>query len=106
MAQKWSKSWILSAASAAACTFLALDCDVENDVGRGAEVTCFKADFGIPGNIDGGSLGRLPPLTDTHSQLKFVSEIYIYLLSVANFHFHSALQISILLSPKDHEGRI
>ena len=52
MAQKWSKSWILSTASLAACTFLALDSDVDD--GRGAEVTCFKTDFGIPGNLDGG----------------------------------------------------
>ena len=94
MAQKWSKSWILSAASAAACTFLALDCDVENDVGRGAEVTCFKADFDIPGNIEGGSLGHLPPLIDTHSQLKCVSQIYIsfkrlklsFSFGIANIH--------------------
>ena len=27
--------------------------DVEDDVGREAEVTCFKADFGTPGNIMG-----------------------------------------------------
>lgn len=94
MEQNWSKSWILSAASSAACTFLALDSDVEDDVGRGAEVTCFKADFDTPGNIDGGSLGRLPLLTDTHSQLKGVSQIDIFFkrlklsfsFGIANIH--------------------
>jgi len=93
-AQKWSKSWILSAALSAACTFVALASAVEDDVGREAEVTCFKIDFGTPGNIDGGSLGRFPPFTDTHSQLKCVSQIYIsfkhrklsFSFGIANIH--------------------
>ena len=46
------------------CSSFLARATAEELVFLGVEETCFKHDFGTPGKMDGGWLGRLPPLTD------------------------------------------